>query len=91
MAGLLGFTFSQWLTNAGPGRHGQGRDGTGPASVCWAHGFVERQGRSRHTIPNNRAITHVPSAQPIAIINPHTNHTINAFAETTGNMMLPPL
>jgi hypothetical protein len=33
---------------------------------------------------------HVPSAQPIAIMNPHTNQTSNAFAETSGNMTRSP-
>jgi hypothetical protein len=47
-------------------------------------------GRSRHTIPNNRATTHVPSAQPIAIKNPHTNQTNNALAEITGTISRPP-
>jgi hypothetical protein len=48
------------------------------------------QARCCQTIPNNRPIIHVPSDQPIAIINPHTNHTSNAFAETSGNMTQPP-
>jgi hypothetical protein len=32
----------------------------------------------------------VPSAQPIAIKNPHTNQTSNALAEITGNITQPP-
>ena len=51
---------------------------------------VERQTRSRHTIPNNRAMIHVPSAQPMAMKNPHTNQTSNALAVTSGNMTSPP-
>jgi hypothetical protein len=46
--------------------------------------------RSRHTIPNNRAMTHVPSAQPSAMKNPHTNQTNNALAEITGTIRRPP-
>ena len=48
---------------------------------------VEHQGRSRHTIPIKRAMTHVPSAQPSAIKNPHTNQTNNALAEITGTII----
>jgi hypothetical protein len=51
---------------------------------------MERHGRSRHTIPVNRAITHVPSAQPSAMKNPHTNQTNNALAEITGTIRHPP-
>jgi hypothetical protein len=47
-------------------------------------------GRSRHTIPNNRAMTQVPSAQPSAMKNPHTNQTNNALAEITGTIRRPP-
>jgi hypothetical protein len=53
-------------------------------------GLRKRQARSRHTIPNNRATTHVPSAQPIAMKNPHTNQTNNALAEITGTIRHPP-
>jgi hypothetical protein len=48
-------------------------------------------GRSRHTIPNNRPMTQVPSAQPSAMKNPHTNQTNNALAEITGTIRRPPI
>jgi hypothetical protein len=51
---------------------------------------MELQGRSRHTIPINRAMTHVPSAQPSAMKNPHTNQTSNALAEIIGTIGRPP-
>jgi hypothetical protein len=47
---------------------------------------MELQGRSRHTIPVNRAMTQVPSAQPSAMKNPHTNQTNKALAEITGTI-----
>jgi hypothetical protein len=46
-------------------------------------GSAERQARVCHTIPNNRSMIHVPSAQPSAMKNPHTNQTSNALAEIT--------
>lgn len=46
--------------------------------------------RWTHTIPSNRSMTHLPSAQPRAMKNPHTNQTNNALAETTGNIARPP-
>jgi hypothetical protein len=51
---------------------------------------MELQGRSRHTIPVNRAMTQVPSAQPSAMKNPHTNQTNKALAEITGTIRRPP-
>src|ERR1700729_1369651 len=50
----------------------------------------ERQGRSRQTTPSNRAMSHVPSAQPNAMNNPQTNQTNNAFAEISGTIRRPP-
>lgn len=64
--------------------------GTTPAAVCLPHSMWSIYGRSRHTIPNNRATTQVPSAQPIPIKNPHTSQTNNALAEITGTIRHPP-
>jgi hypothetical protein len=48
--------------------------------------FCFHHGRSRHTIPVNRDMTQVPSAQPSAMKNPHTNQTNSALAEITGTI-----
>jgi hypothetical protein len=41
-------------------------------------------GLSRQTIPNNNSMSHVPSTQPSAMKNPHTNQTSIAFAVIKG-------
>jgi hypothetical protein len=44
-------------------------------------------GRPRHTIPSNHSMIQVPSTQPSAIKNPHTNQTSIAFAVIIVNII----
>jgi hypothetical protein len=46
-------------------------------------------GWPRHTMPSRYSMIHVPSTQPSAIKNPHTNHTSNAFAVIIVNIDTP--